>query len=211
MAIENTKAYDVGIERFSALDRVLHWITALSFLYCFLSGIGLAYSKFHWFLVLLGGGEFARWLHPWTGVIFSIGAVLIILKWAKDLVITGEDVLFLMKIRDYISGHHEELPEVGKFNAGQKLYAWVIFISAIVFFLTGIVIWFQENFSIGLVRWSVVIHELVFIVAGAFTIIHIYMGTIGLPGSIWGIIGGKVSATWAKFHHPKWYREVKER
>ena len=209
MAVENTNVYEEQIERFSALDRVLHWTTALAFLYCLLSGIGIAYSKFHWLLTFLGGGEFARWLHPWAGVVFSIGAVLMIIKWARDMVITGEDVLFLMRIKAYISGRHEELPPAGKFNGGQKLYAWIVFISAIVFFLTGIVMWFQENFGIGLVRWSVVIHEISFIIAGAFTIIHIYMGTIGLPGSIWGMIGGKVSATWARFHHPRWYREVK--
>ncbi|RLJ71109.1 formate dehydrogenase subunit gamma [Hydrogenivirga caldilitoris] len=210
MAVESTKVYEEQIERFSAIDRVLHWATALSFLYCLLSGIGIAYPKFHWLLTFLGGGEFARWLHPWAGVVFSIGAVLMILKWARDMVITGEDVLWLTKIKAYISGRHEELPEVGKYNAGQKLYAWIVFLSAVVFFLTGIVMWFPENFGMGLVRWSVVIHEISFIIAGAFTIIHIYMGTIGVPGTLGSMIGGKVSATWAKFHHPKWYREVKK-
>ena len=197
------------IERFSATDRVLHWVTALAFLYCMLSGIGIAYPKFSWMLTLLGGGEFARWLHPWAGVVFSVGAILMILKWARDMVMRGEDWVWLFKIKAYISGRHEELPEVGKFNAGQKIYAWVVFLSAIAFFLTGIAMWFPENFSIGLVRWSVVLHEITFIIATFFTVIHIYMGTIGVPGSIWGMIGGKVSEAWAKFHHPKWFREVK--
>jgi formate dehydrogenase subunit gamma len=211
MAVESAKVHEEHIERFSAFERVLHWTTAVTFLYCFLSGIGIAYPKFHWLLGLLGGGDFARWLHPWAGVVFSIGAVLMVLKWARDMVITGEDILFLFKIKAYISGRHEELPEAGKFNAGQKLYAWVVFISAIVFLLTGVVIWFQESFSMGLVRLSIVIHEITFIIAGAFTLIHIYMGTVGVPGSIWGMIGGKVSTTWAKFHHPRWYREMRGR
>jgi formate dehydrogenase subunit gamma len=199
----------MDIERFSSVDRVLHWVTALAFLYCMLSGIGIAYPKFHWVLTVLGGGEFARWLHPWAGVVFSVGAVLMILKWARDMVMRGEDWLWLMKMGAYLSGRHQELPEVGKFNGGQKLYAWTVFLGAVVFFLTGVALWFPENFGIGLVRWSLVIHEIAFIVTTFFTIIHIYMGTVGVPGSIWGMIGGKVSESWARFHHPRWYREVK--
>lgn len=197
------------VERFSASDRVLHWTVAITFLYCMLSGIGIAYPKFSWLLAVLGGGEFARWLHPWAGVVFSIGAVLMILKWAREMAITAEDVLFLMKIKSYVSGKHEDLPQAGKYNGGQKLYAWVVFLSAILFFLSGIAMWFPENFGIGLVRWAVVLHVLTFIIAGAFTIIHIYMATVGVSGSIWGMIGGKVSDAWARFHHPRWYREVK--
>ena len=197
------------VERFSASDRVLHWTVAIAFLYCMLSGIGIAYPKFSWLLAVLGGGEFARWLHPWAGVVFSIGAVLMILKWAREMVITAEDVLFLMKTKSCISGKHEDLPQAGKYNGGQKLYAWVVFLSAILFFLSGIAMWFPENFGIGLVRWAVVLHVLTFIIAGAFTIIHIYMATVGVSGSIWGMIGGKVSDAWARFHHPRWYREVK--
>ncbi len=210
MAVGSTK-FPGEIERFSALDRILHWVSAVAFLYCFFSGIGIAYPKFSWLLTVLGGGEFARWLHPWAGVVFSIGAILMFLKWARNMVLTSEDIAFLTRIKAYISGKHEELPEAGKFNGGQKLYAWVVFISAFLFFLSGIAMWFPENFDISLVRWAVVLHTLTFIVAGAFTVIHIYMGTIGVPGSIWGMIGGKVSSTWAKFHHPKWYKEVRER
>ncbi|MDQ7083199.1 MAG: formate dehydrogenase subunit gamma [Aquificota bacterium] len=197
------------IERFSATDRVLHWVTALAFLYCMLSGIGIAYPKFSWMLTLLGGGEFARWLHPWAGVVFSVGAILMILKWARDMVMTGEDWLWLFKIKAYVSGRHEELPEVGKFNAGQKLYDPDSVPQRGCVFPDGYSNVVPENFSIGLVRWSVVLHEITFIVATAFTVIHIYMGTVGVPGSIWGMIGGKVSETWAKFHHPRWFKEVK--
>ncbi len=207
MKIEGINVHEEWVERFSALDRILHWITALSFLYALLSGIGIAYQSFGWLLTLLGGGEFSRWFHPWTGVVFSIGAILMILKWIKDIVLTGEDILWLFRIKAYISGKHEDLPAAGKYNAGQKLYAWAVLLSAVILFLSGIPMWFPEDFSIGLVRLSVVFHEANFIVIGAFALVHIYMGTIGVPGSIWGMIGGKVSSTWAKFHHPKWYRD----
>jgi len=200
-----------SIERFSAIDRILHWTSSLSYLYCLLSGIGIAYPSMHWLLTVLGGGEFARWFHPWSGVIFSIAAILMVIKWLPDMIITGEDIKWLLKVKAYVSGKHEELPEVGKFNAGQKLYAWVVLISAVVLLISGFFMWFPEDYDVSLVRLSVIIHEIAFIISGVFTFIHIYMATIGLPGSIWGMIGGKVSSVWAKFHHPKWYKEVIKR
>ncbi len=65
-----------ALERVSTFGRVLHLFTAASFLYCGVSGMGIAFPKLHWMLILLGGGEFARWLHPWAGVVFSASGAL---------------------------------------------------------------------------------------------------------------------------------------
>jgi formate dehydrogenase subunit gamma len=38
---------------------------------------------------------------------------------------------------------------------------------------------------------------------------HIYMGTIGTPGSLEGMKTGYVDETWAREHHSLWYDDVK--
>ncbi len=38
---------------------------------------------------------------------------------------------------------------------------------------------------------------------------HIYIGTIGMEGSIDGMKTGYVDATWAKEHHELWYDDIK--
>ncbi|ADC89594.1 formate dehydrogenase, gamma subunit [Thermocrinis albus DSM 14484] len=205
------KLEDTEIERFSRWDRLLHWIVAISFLYLFLSGLGIYSPRFHWLLWILGGGEFAAWLHRWVGIVYSVGVLLMFLRWAKDFMLAGDDIRWLKGVKYYIRGEEEKLPEVGKYNAGQKLFGWVVFVGTLVFLLSGIVMWFPGSFPSYVVRVAIVLHDVAFIIVGAGFIVHVYMGTIGVPGSLSGMITGKVSALWAMYHHPKWFKEVMRR
>jgi formate dehydrogenase subunit gamma len=38
---------------------------------------------------------------------------------------------------------------------------------------------------------------------------HIYLGTIGVPGTFRGMASGKVSEEWMKEHHNLWYQQLK--
>jgi len=202
---------DVQIERFSRFDRVVHWLVAITFLYLFFSGLGIYSPKFSWLLTLLGGLDFTRWLHPWAGLLFSVGVLLMFLRWSKDFLLTSDDVVWLKNVKYYIKSEEEKLPEVGKYNAGQKVFGWLVFIGCVVFLASGVLMWFPESFPISLVRLSIFLHDLAFILVGAGFIVHVYMGTVGVPGSLSGMITGKVSALWAMRHHPKWFKEVMRR
>lgn len=206
--MEETKNLEeMEIERFSKFDRVLHWVVAISFLYLFLSGLGIYSPKFAWLLLILGGTEFARWLHPWAGLVFSVGVLLMFVKWSKDFLLTQDDITWLKSVKYYVKGEEEKLPEASKYNAGQKIFGWMVFIGCVIFLVTGILMWFPESFPRALTRISIVLHDLSFIIVGAGFIVHVYMGTVGVPGSLSGMITGKVSALWAMRHHPKWFRE----
>ncbi|QWK19731.1 MAG: formate dehydrogenase subunit gamma [Hydrogenobacter thermophilus] len=210
--MEETKNLEeLEIERFSRFDRVVHWVVAITFIYLFLSGLGIYSPKFAWLLPVLGGLDFARWLHPWAGLVFSVGVLLMFLKWSKDFLLTSDDMVWLKNVKHYIKGEEEKLPEVGKYNAGQKVFGWLVFVGCLVFLITGILMWFPGNFPITLTRVSIVLHDLAFILVGAGFIVHVYMGTVGVPGSLSGMITGKVSALWAMRHHPRWFREVVRR
>ena len=39
-------------------------------------------------------------------------------------------------------------------------------------------------------------------------IVHVYLTTIGNPGTLEGMLYGNVRRIWARTHHPKWYKEV---
>jgi len=39
---------------------------------------------------------------------------------------------------------------------------------------------------------------------------HIYLGTAAEPDTFRSIIRGTVTKSWARLHHPRWYREVTE-
>jgi formate dehydrogenase subunit gamma len=213
--MEETKAFQApeakGVERFSVSERWLHWITAIAFMAGFFTGVGIAFPRFHWLLSLFGGGEFARWLHPWSGVVFAAGALLMFLRWGKEMILTPEDRRWLKNVKYYISGQTEKLPEAEKYNAGQKVFAWSVFLGGALFLLSGLPLWFPQELGIPLARVGVVIHEITFIVVGVGFLVHAYMGTRGVPGTLPSMIGGRVSAPWALHHHPKWFKGVMRR
>jgi formate dehydrogenase subunit gamma len=207
--MEHTKNLeDVEVQRFSAFERFIHWLVAISFLYLFFSGLGIYSPKFSWLLAVLGGKEFSAWLHPIAGIVYSVGVFLMFLKWAKDFILDADDIKWLKGVKHYIKGEEEKLIEAGKYNAGQKLFGWIVFIGSAVFLVSGLVMWFPNSFSITLVRLAILLHEIAFIVVGAGFIVHVYMGTIGVPGSLSSMITGKVSALWAASHHPKWFKQI---
>ena len=109
-----------------------------------------------------------------------------------------------------LAGNEEKLPEVGKYNAGQKLYFWLMSITIVVLFLSGIVTWqqyFGDRFTIDQKRMGVLVHALAAIVAICLWIVHVY-AAIWVRGTISAMTRGKVTGGWAWRHHRRWLREI---
>ena len=103
-----------------------------------------------------------------------------------------------------------KLPNVGRYNAGQKVLFWVQVTCLILLLVTGIVIWqpyFAPAFHITVLRLAVVVHSIAAFILILGIIVHIYAG-IWVKGTMHGMIRGTVSRAWARHHHPGWYREV---
>jgi formate dehydrogenase subunit gamma len=193
--------------------RVTHWLVAISFILGLLSGMAI-YSPwlFKWLAPLFGGGAMARFLHPWFGIAFVIAFAFEFFNWRRPMTWTASDSRWMRHMKEYALNEEKlEPPDVGFFNAGQKMYFWVIFWSAAVFLVSGIVMWFPEVFGRVLVAISYVLHDLAALgMLGSF-IIHIYEGTAQQPGTFHSMTRGTVSNKWAWTHHPGWYREVSGR
>ncbi len=102
------------------------------------------------------------------------------------------------------------LPEVGRYNAGQKLLFFTIVGCLIGLLLSGIVIWriyFSAFFPIGVIRFASLLHAFCAFVLICAIIVHIY-AAIWVKGSIRAMTRGWVSPGWAWKHHRAWFREV---
>ena len=197
--------------RYTYPERLCHWLSGLSYLYCLISGLALFTPYLYWLAALLGGGPTARFWHPWAGVAFIVSTLWMHSMWNHDMSFTDQDRQWMKGIRNYVTNRDELLPQQGRFNAGQKQFYWVMYYGAIVLFISGLVMWFPEltprrlNWVRGL---TIVIHECAALITiGAF-IIHIYMGVFAVPGGLRGIVSGHVTRRWAKTHHPLWYTKV---
>jgi len=196
--------------RHPVYTRFLHWGVAIFFVLSLLTGFAI-YSPwlFHWLAPLFGGGPRTRALHPWFGVVFEVFFLFQFLNWATPMAWRDSDRRWLGNIRDYVTNQETVEPEeVGFFNGGQKLYFWAIAVTAVLFLITGVLLWFDHQVPRWLVAVSYVIHDLAALVMLAGFIIHVYEGTAHQPGTFRSMIDGTVTERWAWTHHPGWYRAV---
>lgn len=196
--------------RHPVYTRILHWSVALSFILSLLSGFAI-YSPwlYRWLTPLFGGGPMTRFLHPWFSLLFTVLFLFQFVNWLAPMRWTGSDRRWMGRMRAYVSNQEKvETEDVGFFNGGQKLYFWLIVLSAVLFLITGLFLWFDDVVPRWLVAVSYVIHDLVGLVMLAGFIIHIYEGTAAQPGTFQSMTNGTVTEEWAWTHHPAWYADV---
>jgi formate dehydrogenase subunit gamma len=200
----------VTVDRYTKAARVNHWITATCLVLLALSGLALFHPSLFFLTGLFGGGQWTRAIHPWIGVVlFFSFAGLFIRFWRANLW-RREDGTWLARLRDVLAGNEENLPEVGKYNAGQKTVFWGMSLLIIVLITSGFVIWdqyFAQYSTIDQKRIAVLIHALAAVVIICIWIVHVY-AAIWVRGTIGAMTRGRVTGGWAWRHHRKWLREL---
>lgn len=198
------------IERYKPEDRANHWLTAITLILLALSGLALFHPAFFWLTNLFGGGTWTRILHPFIGVVLAVSFWFLAQRFRAYNRITDADREWVRRIRDVLAKREQNLPEVGRYNAGQKYLFWIMVATIALLLVSGIVLWqpwFAPWFPVGLTRVAALIHALAAFVLIAATLAHIY-AAIWVKGSISAMTRGSVSRAWAKQHHPGWYREM---
>lgn len=198
------------IVRYAAPTRINHWLVAISFVLVALSGLALFHPALFWLANLFGGGPWTRILHPFIGLFMVAAFVLLALKVGRDNRMRPADWTWLRHANEVVRNREENLPEVGRYNAGQKLLFFAIVACLLVLLLSGLVIWrayFSLLFPIGVIRLASVLHAIAAAVLICAIVVHIY-AAIWVKGSVRAMTRGTVSLGWAWKHHRAWFREV---
>lgn len=198
------------IRRYSGNERLNHWFTAITFILLTMSGLAFFHPAFWPMVAVLGGGEMARYLHPIIGVAMFVSFLIFAIQKLRDNLLSKVDGQWLAQIGDVLSNRDERLPEVGKYNAGQKLAYWAMVLSMLALLASGLVIWeqfFSYMFTVDQIRNAVVVHAVSAIVLILTIIVHVY-AAIWVKGSISAMVSGYVSKAWARHHHALWYKSV---
>lgn len=197
------------IVRYTPNERTNHWITAITFVLLALSGLALFHPSMFWLSALFGGGQWTRILHPFIGLVMFVSFMILALRFWHHNYLDADDRQWLRQINDVLTNREDRLPEVGRYNAGQKLLFFVLVLCLLLLLLSGIVIlraYFAFYFPIEVVRVAAVIHAVTAFVLICSIIVHIY-AAIWVKGSIGAMVRGTVTLGWARKHHPKWFRE----
>ncbi|GAB7522947.1 formate dehydrogenase subunit gamma [Paraburkholderia sp. 2C] len=197
------------IVRYTANERTNHWITAITFVLLALSGLAMFHPAMFWLSALFGGGQWTRILHPFVGLVMFVSFLILALRFWRHNYLDDHDWQWMRQIDDVLANREEKLPEIGRYNAGQKLLFFVMVVCLVLLLLSGIVIWrayFSFYFPIGLVRAAALVHAIAAFVLIVGIIVHIY-AALWIKGSVSAMVRGTVTLGWARKHHPRWFRE----
>lgn len=198
------------ILRFGGFERLVHWMTATSFIVLAITGLNYFFGK-RLLMPLLGPDAFAGWSHwakyahnfiAWP---FMLGVLLMAALWLKDNLPDRHDVAWIKAAGGFFSNRQ---PAAGRFNAGQKLFFWAVVLGGVALAASGIVMLFPFALAdVNGMQWAQYVHSVVAVVLIAIILAHIYVGTIGMEGA-WDAMGnGTVDLAWARHHHRAWVEE----
>jgi formate dehydrogenase subunit gamma len=201
------------VERFTSVERVVHWTMAVSFIVLSLTGLTLLFGK-HFVLPVIGPTAFAAFgdigksLHNFLGPLFIFSLVIFIALFVRDNFFEARDGEWFANLGGLKSG--TDTP-CGRFNGGEKAYFWLLVVGiSSVLSVTGLILDFP-NWNQGREAMQIanMIHGIAAMLGTATVCFHIYLGTLGTPGALEGMTTGYVDETWAREHHRYWYDDVK--
>lgn len=201
------------IKRWHEAERLLHWYTAFLFIIMSLTGLLLLYGKaivlpyvdktlFAFYL------KYCMIIHNYAANFFLFGFIIMILVWLVHSFPRTVDKQWFTQLGGLLSHHPIQ---AGFFNAGQKIWYWLIFWVGFVVIGSG----FYINLpifgqTIAGLQLASILHSGFSVIWIAAALIHIYAHLIGREGSLESMTTGQVDETWAKQHHVVWYQEIQD-
>lgn len=209
---------------------LLHWFNAIVWAIELATGSALIVAPGYrfmplWYLQLMeslaGGRANLLRIHIAVGVVWTIVfLVYAIFGWRhylhaevlrKEVGLDEDDIVWLrVRLLKILGKTRQELPPQGAYNAGQKLYALLVYSMVPSIMISGLVMGFHL-LGPAFLQWAMLLH---FVAAGLVVsglLIHVYMGAV-FPEerpAFYSMITGTVDELYAYKHHFKWWREVK--
>lgn len=199
------------VERFNAVERFLHWMTAVCFIVLAISGLNITFGK-QWLLPLIGAEAFTafsqwgKYAHNFLSFPFTIGVVVIFLMWLGPNIPNSADVEWFKRGGGLVGREH--VP-AGRFNAGQKAIYWIQVIAGLSIAVSGYLLLFPFYATdIAGMQLAQIVHGIIAMLFVAVMLAHIYIGSLGVEGAFEAMGEGTVDVNWAKQHHSKWAVEA---
>ena len=90
------------IVRYTAPERINHWVTAFCFMLAAISGLGFFFPSFNWLMQIMGTPQLARILHPFVGVIMFASFIIMFFRYWHHNLINRDDIFWAKNIRKIV-------------------------------------------------------------------------------------------------------------
>ena len=200
-----------ALERFDALERVVHWVNAALFLVLVVTGALLYVAALG---SLVGRRALVEDVHVYCGVALPIPVILALSgRWGSALRAdlrrfnrwSHGDRLWLGTLTRSRSVRAAALGPiaVGKFNAGQKLNAAFTAGAGLVMFGTGAIMRWYHPWPLSWRTGATFVHDWLALAVGVVIIGHVGMA-LRDPDALRSMWSGRISRRWAERHAPAW-------
>jgi formate dehydrogenase subunit gamma len=191
------------VQRFTLTERLLHWIHASAFFVLLGSGLVLYLPRLS---AAVARRPLIKDVHFWTGISWA-GAILLVsvLGNRRALAATIREIdLFDRDDGRFLTGR-TRVPQ-GRFNAGQKVNAIITAAFAVLFFVSGLLLWYGERDTRFRLGGTVYLHDALMYVSIVIVVGHLYLALVHpvTRHALRGMTLGTVREDWAKAHHEKW-------
>ena len=192
------------VPRFSRTERAVHWVHASAFFVLLASGLVLYVPALSEVVSRRG---LVKAIHIDTALAWAAALLLVVL--------VGDRAGLRRTLRELNSYDADDIrwlrgrraPQ-GRFNAGQKVNAALTAAFAVLFALTGFLLWYGERNTE--FRWAstILVHDGLMYVSVVLLVGHLYLTLIhpSTRHALRGMTFGSVDEEWARRHHPKWTR-----
>jgi formate dehydrogenase subunit gamma len=193
------------IHRFSRTERTLHWVHAAAFFVLLGSGLVLYVPKLS---ELVGRRPFVKDVHFDTGLAWMLAIALIVVFGDRRGLRRTLHELDAFDRDDRLWLRRFPRPQ-GRFNAGQKLNAALTAAFALLFAVSGLLLWYGERNNSFRLSSTILLHDGLMYLSLVLLVGHLYLALIypSTKHALRGITTGSVRRDWAREHHSKWVEE----
>ncbi len=208
----------VLLVRFTAAERLAHWVHFVAFSVLLSTGLVLYVPVFQPYALGVAG-EASRLTHRAAAVVFIAAPFIYLVFSPREFFYSlkesfswgAADLGWLKNAWGYYSrGQAGTMPPQGKYNGGQKFNALTQIVAFALFLVTGLVMWFGKGVvSSDIFMASIIVHDLSVIATVLLFVLHLYLVSVHplMRESITSMFEGTVTRAFAEEHHGKWLSE----
>lgn len=183
------------VRRFWVRELISHWLMLIGFVILAITGIMQIVQSEN--IDPLGP------FHGWLGAVFILISLITLISWVPDTLFRSYDWIWMRKMGGYLSRDHVSLP-ASRFNAGQKIYYWLLFIVLFGLMVSAIIMEQGSHSPIGRMELFWCIHGLLGCLATVMVIGHAYLSLFANPDTARVLWSGTVSKAYIDEFHPLW-------